>query len=322
MDTLKIAVVGAGSMGTVHISNYAHVPDCKVTAVCDPTEAGKAKAAEIGAASYSDLSEMLAREDVDVVDVCTPSFLHKEHVLAALAAGRHVICEKPAALNKADAIEMCDFARKQNVRLFIAHVLQYSPDSILLRKLVESGEYGKVLDALFLRLSACPRWSKGGWLLDKGRSGLLPFDLHIHDLDLIVSLFGAPDTVSYTSCGNADTEHEEHYRFLYGYKDKNVSAEAAWYNADFPFTATWRVYFEDAVVINDGSTVTAYRLDQPPLVFDTEEKIKIPTGINIPPTGIFLTELSDFIEKIRQGGAGCYREHDILTVLGILESIE
>ena len=322
METLKIAVVGVGGMGTVHISNYAHIPYCKVTAVCDTSKAGADKAAEIGAAFFYDLGSMLEQDDVDIVDICTPSFLHKKHVMAALAAGKHVICEKPAALNKADAAEMCAFARKQNVRLFIAHVLQYSPETLVLRKLVESGEYGKVLDALFLRLSACPRWSEGGWLLDKSKSGLLPFDLHIHDLDLIVSLFGVPEAVTYTSCGNESAEYEEHYRFLYRYSDINVVAEAAWYNADIPFTATWRVYFEKAVVINDGTSVTAYSFDHPPRVFDTEEKIKIPTGINIPPTGIFLTELTDFIDKIREGGSGCERENEILTVLGILEGIK
>lgn len=321
MELLKIAVVGAGGMGTVHISNYAHIPGCKVTAVCDLTETGQAKAVEIGAKAYSDIETMLSSEDVDIVDICTPSFMHKEQAMAALAAGYNVICEKPAALSKADAQEMFDLARGKGVRLFIGHVLQYAPETKVLRELIESGEYGKPLDALFLRLSACPRWIKNGWLFDKAKSGLLPFDLHIHDLDLIVSLFGAPETVSYTSCRNADAAYEEHYRFLYGYKGMNVAAEAAWYNADIPFTATWRVYFEKAVVINDGNAVTAYSFDHPPRIFETEEKIKIPTGINLPPTGIFLTELTDFLEKTRQGGSGCDREAEILTVLGILDTL-
>ena len=321
METLKIAVVGAGGMGTVHISNYAFISGCKVTAVCDALETGRAKALEIGAAPYSDLGELLANEDVDIVDVCTPSFLHYEQVLTALKAGRHVFCEKPAALNKTDAKEMFDLAREYGVRLFIGHVLQYAPETLVLRGLINNGEYGRPLDASFLRLSACPRWVKNGWLFDKAKSGLLPFDLHIHDLDLIVSLFGAPETVSHTSCGNAGAGYKEHYRFLYGYKDLFIAAEAAWYNADIPFTATWRVYFENAVVINDGNGVTAYSFDHRPRVFDTEEKIKIPTGINLPPTGIFLTELTDFLEKTRQGGAGCDREEEILTVLGILEGI-
>lgn len=318
---LKVAVVGAGGMGTVHISNYAHIEGCKVVAVCDAAESGRAKAAEFGIKAYAGIGELLASEDVDVVDICTPTFTHVENAMAALEAGKHVICEKPAALAKADAKMMFDKAREKGVRIFIGQVLQYAPETIVLRGLVDSGEYGKVLDAQFLRLSARPRWITNGWMFDKAKSGLLPFDLHIHDLDLIISLFGEPKTFSYTSCGNEGVGFKEHYRFLYGYKGLNVVAEAAWYNADIPFTATWRVYFENAVVICDGGGVVAYQFDKEPRVFDTEEKIKIPTGINLPPTGMFYAELSDFLSQIRAGGSGCVREAEILAVLGILEQI-
>ncbi len=318
---LKIAVAGAGGMGSVHIRNYAHIEGCKVIAVCDPTEAGAAIGKEIGASVYADINEMLAQADVDVVDVCTPTFLHKEHVLAALRAKKHVICEKPIALSVADAESMFALAKQNGVGLYIAHSVQYMPETQVLRSLVQSGEYGKPLDAQFLRLSACPRWIKNGWLFDRSKSGLIPFDLHIHDLDLIVSLFGAPETASYTSRGREASPYAEHYRFSYGYKDMSVAAEAAWYNADIPFTATWRVYFEDAVVINDGKGVTAYRFDHEPRVFDTEEKLKIDTGINVPPTGVYHAELTDFLGKIRSGGIGCDREGEILAVVKILEGI-
>lgn len=321
-EILRIGVVGAGGMGTVHISNYAHIPGAKVAAVCDSTDAGKNAAARLGVNAYGDMEEMLGREELDVVDVCTPTFLHKEHALAALGAGRHVICEKPVALSRADAKEMFDTARKNGVGLFIAQVLQYAPETAALRGLLKSGEYGKPLDAVFLRLSACPRWVKNGWLFDKSRSGLLPFDLHIHDLDLIVSLFGKPKTVGYTSGGGEGRAYKEFYRFAYGYDGLTVSAEAAWYNADFPFTATWRVVFENAVVVNDEKGVVAYPLEGAPRVFDTEEKIKIPTGINVPPTGIYLAELTDFLEKIRRGDIHDNREDEILAVMEILEQIQ
>jgi predicted dehydrogenase len=266
---------------------------------------------------------MLSLEGIDVVDICTPTFLHKRQVMAALEAGRHVICEKPAALLAADARAMFALAKEKSTRLLIGHVVQYTPETKVLRGLVESGEYGRPLDAQFLRLSARPRWVKNGWLFEKEKSGLLPFDLHIHDLDLIVSLFGVPETTGFTRCGREKAGFAEHYRFMYGYKGMNVSAEAAWYNADIPFTATWRVYFEEAVVINDGQTVTAYRFDHEPRVFDTDEKIKIPTGINVPPTGMYYEELSDFLGQLRAGSAESAeaREQEIISVLEILETI-
>ncbi len=114
----KIAVVGAGGMGRVHIRNYAHIEGCKVVAVCDPTEAGAAIGNEFGASVYRDIDEMLASTDVDVVDVCTPTFLHKAHVMAALGAKKHVICEKPIALCAKDAEAMFALAKQNGVRLF------------------------------------------------------------------------------------------------------------------------------------------------------------------------------------------------------------
>ena len=319
---LEIGLVGSGGMGTVHISNYAHLEDCKVVAICDPSPAAAQKAQEIGAVLYTDIDTMLKQQpQLDIVDICTPTFMHKQHVLAALSAGKHVLCEKPLALHEADAKEMMALAEEKGAVLFVGQVLQYSQEARVLRELVQSGEYGKVLDASFLRLSACPRWVKNGWLFDKERSGHLPFDLHIHDLDLIISLFGAPQSLSFTSCGNAEKDYKEQYRFTYTYADKHIMAEAAWFNADIPFTATWRVYFENAVVENNGTNVVAYQFDCEPRVFDTEEKLKIPTGINVPPTGMFYSELADFLQQVRSGQTGCARKAEILEVIRILEQI-
>lgn len=317
---IKVGIIGVGGMGTVHLNNYAHIEDCKVVAISDPSPYAKQKADEAGIAWYADAAQMLSTEELDVADICSPTFLHKQNVMQAINAGIHIICEKPLALNKSDAEEMITEAEKKGVQLFVAHVLQYSNETAVLKSLVKSKEYGEVLDAQFLRLSACPRWVKNGWLFDKSKSGHIPFDLHIHDLDLIVSLFGAPSEVSFTVCGNSDKQYKEHYRFLYKYSDKNIAAEAAWYNADIPFIASWRVYFEKAVVICDSNGVVAYQFDKEPRAFNTTETLKIPTGINIPPTGTFHRELSDFLDSIRKGGApGCARKDEILTVIGLLE---
>ncbi len=319
---IKIGIVGVGGMGTVHLNNYAELPDCKVVAVCDPTEQAAKTAEEHHLRHYRDLEEMLKDPEVELCDVCTPTFLHKTHVTAALRAGRHVICEKPLALSLADAKEMFSLAKEMGVRLFVGQVLQFSPPARVLHELVESGRFGKMLDAQFLRLSACPRWVKNGWLFDKTKSGHLPFDLHIHDLDLIVSLWGRPDSFSYTAVGREGLGYNEHYRFSYRFGDSTVSAEAAWYNADIPFTATWRVYFEEAVVLFDGTTLTAYRFDHEPETFDIEEKRLIPTGINLPPTGMFYEELGSFLREIeRDPHAAPAREEELLTVIGILEQV-
>jgi predicted dehydrogenase len=187
--------------------------------------------------------------------------------------------------------------------------------------MVKDGRFGRVLDAVFLRLSACPKWAGGGWLFDKAKSGLLPFDLHIHDLDLIISLFGKPESYEVFSGGREGIGYQEYYRFLYRYKGLNVCAEAAWYNADIPFTASWRVYFEKAVALYDGNKLIVYKNEGPPEEFDIEEKIKIPTGINLPPTGMFYEELSLFLNRIRVGDKTLYRRDEISALIEILENI-
>mgnify|MGYP002231475856 CR=1 FL=1 len=82
----------------------------------------------------------------------------------------------------------------------------------------------------------------GGWLFDKSKSGLVPFDLHIHDLDVIVSLFGVPDRAECRPCGGPAMDSPELYRWEYRCGGVNVMAEAGWLNASVPFTAVWRVY--------------------------------------------------------------------------------
>ena len=316
---MTVGLVGFGGIGRVHFSNYKHIEECEVIAICEPSPEGRKAAEETGIACFDNLKDLLANSKPDVVDICAPTFLHYELVMEALRSGKHVICEKPLALKSKEAREMYDLAEKQGVQLLVGHVLQFYPASKALHEITRDGRYGKPLDAVFLRLSACPRWAKDGWLLDKSKSGLIPFDLHIHDLDLMISLFGKPESYEVTSGGREGIGYEEHYRVLYRYPKLNVCCEAAWYNADIPFTATWRVYFEKAVLICDGEKLTAFSFDEPPKEFDIEEKIKIPSGINLPPTGVFFEELKFFLARAASNEKEQFRKDEIIFLIEILE---
>jgi len=319
---VRIGIVGFGGMGQVHYMNYKKIEDCQVVATVNTSEAGKLKAEEYGVAYYEDIRQMVENEDIDVIDICTPTFLHKAHVMESLSFGKHVIVEKPIALHKEDAIEMYRMAKEKNCLIFVAYVLQFTKEIAILHDAVKSEKYGKPLDGYFERISGRPGWSQGGWLFDKEKSGLIPFDLHIHDLDIIVSLFGEPESYDYTSSGGKEKNFKEQYRFTYKFKELNVVAEAAWYNADFPFTARWRVYFENGLIVNDGKNVTLYQKDKEPYVFDTKEEVQVSTGINLPPTGMFYNELSHFISCIKQGEASeKVSQKQVLTAIGILEEI-
>ena len=258
MKNLRIGIVGGGGMGRVHFANWQVVENASVVALCDTAPSAADTAAQWGVPLYRSITQMVQDCNLDAVDICTPTFLHHDMVMESLNLGMDTICEKPIALHYADAKEMLDTAQAKGCRLYIAQVLQFTKEIQALRQLVKSEEYGKVLDASFERLSAAPRWAVGGWLFDKSKSGLLPFDLHIHDLDVIVSLFGKPERFTINTCHGRGKTYAEHLRIDYDFGDKHVNGEAAWFNADSPWTARWRVYFENAVVINDGKTMTAY----------------------------------------------------------------
>lgn len=318
MKTLRIGIVGSGGMGQVHWANWKAVPGAEVVGLC-----GKASvAAQWGVPAYRSITEMVEKERLDAVDICTPTFLHHDQVLESLRLGIDTICEKPIALNRADAQEMLDEAEQNHCHLYIAQVLQYTKEIQALHHLVKTETYGKVIDASFERLSACPRWAVGGWLFEKEKSGLLPYDLHIHDLDVIVSLFGKPKDFSAHTAQGREKNYPEHLRVDYDYGEFHVLSEAAWYNADSPWTARWRVCFENAVVVCEGGTMTAYQFDCPPRVFDTRDEVEISTGINVPPCGWYYNELSHFASCIRDHVPTPYVPREqLLTVMEILEEI-
>jgi len=319
---INICLVGLGGMGTVHWNNYKYIEDCKVVASVGCSENDRKNAREWGIPLYSDIEQMLDAIHVDVVDICTPTFMHYEQAMKSLSQGVHTFIEKPISLHKDQAVSLYDTAGENGAILFVGQAVRFTKEYNILKELVASEKYGKTLDASFERLSAVPRWAVGGWMFDKEKSGHLPFDLHIHDLDLIISIFGTPAGYSYTCAGNKDKDYKEQYRFTYKFDDFNISAEAAWFNADIPFSARWRVYFENAVVINNGTNVIAYQFDHEPFIFDTTENRKITTGINVPPTAMYLNELNHFITCIHEKKySEIIQKNEIFAVLEILESV-
>jgi len=317
----KIAIVGLGGMGTVHYNNYAQIENAAVRAVVGPSESDQKKAKKWGVEIYKNLDSLLQEVEVDIVDICTPTFLHVEYALKALNAGKNVIIEKPIALHREAAERIFALASEKDALVFVGQVLHFTKEVEILKEAVKSGKYGKVLDAYFTRLTEAPDWSAGGWLFDKEKSGLLPFDLHIHDLDLIISLFGPPTSYSYTAAGREKSKFKEHYRFNYNFDGLNVGAEAAWYNASYPFTANWRVYFEAGLLVNQEQLIF-YPAEGEAVIFETEAEPKIETGINLPPTAMFYNELSHFINCAEKGVySDRITKEQLITTAGILEEI-
>ncbi len=316
---MDIGIVGMGGMGRVYAKNLAAIPDAHLTAVAssDPN-AGE----EFGARVYAGLEDMLGHERLDVCCVCTPTFLHYDNISAALDAGVNVIAEKPLALTEKEAAALYKKAERNGVRLFVAQVVRFAYPNRVLKEFVDSGRFGRVTSAYFGRLSMRPYWSRDNWVFYADKSGHVPFDLHIHDLDYIVSLFGIPKASRVKGSGNADKPYYEHLRFTYDYDGLQVTAEAAWFDLQFPFTVEWRVCFETAVAQCSSDVVTLFTKEGPPQIFEPARENAVATGINVPATDMYRDELTHFLTCIRNGTpSDVVSEADVVAVIGILEKL-
>ena len=318
---MNVLLVGPGGMGSTHYHNYAEIPGARVAALVGASPADREAAARWGLPIYGTITEAARAEQAEIADQCVPTYLHEPLALEAFGCGLHVITEKPCALNLKSAENMFGAARRAGKQLYVAQVVQFMKETEILRQVVADGRYGRPLDGFFERLSARPAWSQGNWLMDKEKSGLLPFDLHIHDLDLIVSLFGKPDRVQVYAGENQGLR--DHLRVNYTWKSGlTVCGEAAWFNACLPFTARWRVYFEKAMLVSDAAGVTAYEAGGQVTRFDTTDPVQIAGGVNLPPNGWFFRELSHFLSCAeRNEPSPLVPEKQVLAVLEALEAM-
>jgi predicted dehydrogenase len=210
-EKINVAVVGLGFMGVTHLRAYLASDAARVAAVCDVSRLpvngvlqgvrGNIKTnsddIHLGAQVkvYRKIEELLADEEIQLVDICTPTPSHAEQCIAALKAGKHVLCEKPLARTSAAAREIVRVAESSPGFLMPAMCLRFWPGWSWLKKVVEEKTFGTVLAARFRRVSEMPGWSKQdiyGGGVDLG--GAL-FDLHIHDTDFVNFLFGRPSAV-------------------------------------------------------------------------------------------------------------------------------
>lgn len=267
---LKAAIIGFGGIANAHKNGYTKLEaegKVKLVAVCDISKEAFEKKVKINIDSgdstqavlfncYTDLEEMLANEELDFVDICTPSCLHRELSVKMLEKGYNVLCEKPMALTSADCEAMLEAEKKSGKHFMIAQCLRFFPEYEFLKNCIDDGRYGKVLGAFFNRNSAQPLWGWEGWYRDYERCGGAITDIHIHDIDMVRYLFGEPEAVS---CRASDcmTKYDIVQTSLY-YGGLPVSANGCWTAGRIRFSASYKVDFEKATVIYEGGAVNVY----------------------------------------------------------------
>ncbi len=195
---LKVGVVGLG-VGRWHLQRYQEIPGVTIQALCDQNADVLGRTAkEFGARqTFTDFDRFLEGADLDAVSLAVPNFLHKPMTLAALDRGLHVLCEKPMALNAADALEMRAKVRATGKKFMIHFNQRFLAQNQFFKTLIDAGKLGDIYYATtgWRRMRGIPKF--GGWFGQKKMSGGGPLiDLGVHMLDLVRWLVGSPRAVT------------------------------------------------------------------------------------------------------------------------------
>jgi predicted dehydrogenase len=197
MNKLKIGIIGAGSISTMHLDAYASSKEVELVAICDMNrqraeeKAEKYKIPNV----YTDVRELLKNPEVQAVSICTWNNTHAEFSIAALEAGKHVLCEKPLCQTVEQALAVEEAVRTSGKMFQVGFVRRYGQTTKMLRRFIDAGELGEIYyaKASYLRRLGNP----GGWFADKERSGGGPLiDIGVHVIDLCWYLMGRPKVKS------------------------------------------------------------------------------------------------------------------------------
>jgi myo-inositol 2-dehydrogenase/D-chiro-inositol 1-dehydrogenase len=226
MSRVAIGLIGYGAWGKHHARAIRETPGCELVAVCARTdESRRLAAAETGAAVDSDYRGLLARPDLDAVDIVAPNYLHEEVACAALAAGKHVLLEKPMATS----VEACDrilaAASRAQRLLLVGHEMRFAEMYRTMRVLIDSGRLGKPRYVLIDLWRRPYRPGADGWRLDPARVGNWILEEPVHFFDVAAWFLegaGEPETVfargNRSEAGEAPPGVNDNFTSLIGYR--------------------------------------------------------------------------------------------------------
>lgn len=297
---IRVAIIGLGFIGRNHLEVWNTIEQVKVTAICTRNmEVGTTLSHQYGCTHYVDLEKLLLNEDIDVVDICTPTFLHESNILLAAQYHKHIICEKPVTMTLDSFDRILDAIHKYDVKLMAGHVLRFWTEYSLIKEMYDDGLFGRIHNVHAHRLAEYPPNTE--WRKNPEESGGGLFDLHLHDIDYCIYLFGkvrsvySAGTISQTGCW-------DHLSTIATFENNIIATiECGMGMTDgYPFSTNFRISGEDQTLEYDlcagvnienlknaTSTVVLYTKGNPP------EPLKVSS-----PTD-FTAELTYFLDCVR-----------------------
>jgi predicted dehydrogenase len=203
---IKIGIIGAGGIAGHHVKKFSSMPDrCRIVAIADPVEAAVKKLADEACAKpFSKFNDFLS--EVDAVIIGSPNFLHPEQTIACAQAGKHVWCEKPMALEDADAARMVAAVEKAKVTSFVGFSVRFDAQQVKMKEIYDSGVLGTPISIWSRRLSYFEPVAASSWRFQYDKSGGVMSELTAHEIDWMVHTSGDPRAVY---CRKASRQHND-----------------------------------------------------------------------------------------------------------------
>ncbi|HVC94668.1 MAG TPA: Gfo/Idh/MocA family oxidoreductase [Pirellulales bacterium] len=312
---IRVGIVGVGFMGMIHYLAYQKARGVKVAAIA--TRDGKRLAGDwrgiqgnfgppgtlmdlgpIG--RFERWQDLLADPKIDLVDICLPPALHENVAVAALAAGKHVLSEKPIALTVAEGKKMAQTAKRAGKQLLVGHVLPFFPEYAHARQLIAGGKYGRLLGGHFKRIVSDPLWLKDFY--DPKAVGGPVVDLHIHDAHFIRLICGMPKAVFSTGRTHGEVVEFVNTQFLFDDRDLVVTAASGVIQQQGRgFTHAFEIYLEKATLLYDFSVLGGVPTTSMPLTVLTPDGKAVQP--KLPEVDGFVAELTEAARAVRGGRA-------------------
>lgn len=281
-----IGLIGVGFMGMTHFEAARKLKEARVVALSTRSEKklagdwsdiqgnfgprGSSDVDLSGVSRYADYHDLLADSSVDLVDICLPTDRHEEVTLEALAAGKHVLVEKPISIELEAADRMVAAAERAGRLLMVAQVLPFFPEFRWVRECVESGKHGRLLAASFRRVIAPPQWSDE--MSDFRKLGGWGIDLHIHDNHYISLLCGVPREVFSRGLLKDGLVNHVSTQYVYDDPDLTVSCVSGGIAASgLKFASSFELFLERATLQYDAGTYGDEWVVNRPLTLITDD---------------------------------------------------
>jgi predicted dehydrogenase len=312
---VRIGIAGVGFMGMIHFLAYRKMRGARVVALCDSNR--KRLSGDwtdirgnfgppgthmdlTGVRTYTDLDEMFADDQIDMVDLTLPPSLHADATCRAFSCGKHVFSEKPLALTTADCDRMLRAAKKTRRQLLVGHVLPYFPEYAWAMQMVRSGRYGRLCGGSFKRVISEPLWLKDFWHADKIGGPML--DLHVHDAHFIRLLFGMPTSVVTRGITSNGLPKLWHSLFEFSSGDQVVEATSGTIDQQGrSFVHGFEIRLEHATLSFEFAVIGGEeRYLCPPMLFDDRGKSNVAKLSGGDPVIAFQSELREVVRCVSQ----------------------